>query len=223
MSYILDALKKSEQERQENQAPTVHSVYPGSRFSKEKSSTPWLISVLLVSIISGLMVSGFWWYSRSDQIVATTEIANNGETKNNISIKNENNSKAVVDLKPVNPVAPLSENSIPESGLQESPIAKNSLVTISSDVSGDQVEEDLLPLMQVVELPDDVRSSMPPMAYSFHVYSTDKTKCTIIINNRRYREGELIGSGWVLDTITETGIVVRKNRYRVAIQVVDNW
>ena len=221
MSYILDALKKSEHERQQNQAPTVHSIYAGVRPSGGQSQTSWLLIALLVLIISGLAVSGFWWYSTNQHSLAPASSSDAAITKAGAENKADSiapDTKTVLEKKIDTESKASVENKVAELKKVEN---SKGLVTVEPIV--DEGEQELLPVMQLAELPDTVRSSLPSMSYSFHVYSSDKNKCTIIINNRRYREGEVIGSGWLLDSITETGIVVRKQRYRAAIQVVDTW
>lgn len=58
MSYILDALKKSEQERQRNTTPDIHTVHavPGLR-GKRGAVWPYLLSTALIANV-GLML---WW------------------------------------------------------------------------------------------------------------------------------------------------------------------
>ena len=224
MSYILDALKKSEHERQQNQAPTVHSIYAGARPLAGQSQTPWLLIILLVLIVSGLAVSGFWWYSTNQKplaLASSSEPASlpvDAAKKPQPASMDHAEKKDSQDAVATGVLTASTGVEVESMAIDAGSVNKVAAVAVTIDE-----EQELLPVMQLVELPDDVRSSLPPMTYSFHVYSSDKNKCTIIINNRRYREGEVIGSGWSLDSITETGIVVRKQRYRAAIQVVDNW
>jgi general secretion pathway protein B len=75
----------------------------------------------------------------------------------------------------------------------------------------------------VGELPDDVRNNLPAMTFSFHVYSTNPQQRTIIINNRRMREGEEISAGVQLQEITEDGVILGYQQYRVHISVLSGW
>jgi general secretion pathway protein B len=246
MSYILDALKKSEQERQQHQAPTVHSIYAASRPFAKSASLSWIWVTVVVVLAAIACTTLLWWYSthqlpgfllehksENPQQQKSAMALRQSTAEKNIAGKNSAKSAEPVQAGPVNKdsqkvVAENSSTVVEAVDVEAAEsVQTNSAQPLVTKAALEPVptntETEILPVMRVEELPDTVRNSVPEMTYSFHVYSTDKNKCTIIINNKRYREGEMIAGGWMLDSITETGIIVRKERYRAAIQVVDNW
>jgi general secretion pathway protein B len=85
------------------------------------------------------------------------------------------------------------------------------------------VAVDTLPVQEVDELPEEVRNNLPAMTFSFHVFSSSPQQRTIIINNRRMREGEEVNPGLVLQQITEDGVILLFERHRVHISVLSGW
>jgi general secretion pathway protein B len=214
MSYILDALKKSEKERQQHQSPTVHSIHSASRISQDNARSSWQI-VLFFSLIVGFCGFGFWWQS-----------ANQRPSFNDVlSVVFPSKANTVqADLKQPDLIKPVSSpKATPPKATKKiaSTDPQTEYTTMNSAVNTNAGEP--LPIIPVLDLPDELHNSLPTMTYSFHIYSTDKNKRTIIINNHRYREGEMVGASWMLESITETGIVLRKDRDRTSIDVVDSW
>ncbi|MER2526493.1 MAG: general secretion pathway protein GspB [Candidatus Competibacter denitrificans] len=72
------------------------------------------------------------------------------------------------------------------------------------------------PLLEM--LPASARRGLPAKL-DIHVYSPDADKRFVVLNGRRYREGESIGEGAVLETVTPAGATVRQGnrRFRLAV------
>lgn len=64
MSYILDALRKAEQERQSQQTPDLHSVQ-GGRVAPKNSSAKWLWIGAVVAVVAAVNVAVWLWPSRA--------------------------------------------------------------------------------------------------------------------------------------------------------------
>jgi general secretion pathway protein B len=63
VSYILDALKKSEQERSRGTIPDIKAVHqPGTAESSRSSALPYVVLMVLLAIAAGL---GFWIYEKN--------------------------------------------------------------------------------------------------------------------------------------------------------------
>lgn len=56
-------------------------------------------------------------------------------------------------------------------------------------------------------LPDSVRATIPPLAISFHSYSTVANSSLVRINGKILREGDLLEPGLKVEKITPTGVV----------------
>lgn len=196
MSLILDALKKSEQERRRERGPDLQSIHqPAAAPSTEKSRAPWLVAALVVVVLNGAALA--WWWRAEPAATAAGEAVTSDEA-------------AVATTEPPTQVA---NTAAPPAAA--APAAPAPLPT--------QPPPQEPPLQELWELPEPVRRQLPAMTYSFHVYSGDPSRRTIIINNQRMREGSEIQPGLMLESITETGVVLALGGHRVHIPVLESW
>jgi general secretion pathway protein B len=68
-------------------------------------------------------------------------------------------------------------------------------------------------------LPAGARRGLPARSLDLHAYSPDADKRFIVVNGRRYREGEQLGEGPVLETVTATGAILRQGGQRFRLSV----
>ncbi|MCK7580590.1 MAG: general secretion pathway protein GspB [Chromatiales bacterium] len=68
-------------------------------------------------------------------------------------------------------------------------------------------------------LPAGARRGLPALSLDLHAYSPDADKRFIVVNGRRYREGEQLGEGPVLETVTATGAILRQGGQRFRLPV----
>lgn len=213
MSYILEALKKSEKERQRDEIPdfqTDHSSKPLRRKKQQPSS--WILSgtvVLLLLCAGGL----FWWQlgvgkklqsavadvpliSPVPPLVPESQLVENGSSQGQsggihsgtpiLAIKKVDSELSYLDATTV-----IDKKAIPVK--KEKPLTRDAEV--------------LPPLMD--ELPASVRAAIPDLSFAGHVYSDEPLKRLIIINNRIVREGDLVVDSLFLQKIDREGVVLR--------------
>lgn len=68
-------------------------------------------------------------------------------------------------------------------------------------------------------LSTSARRGLPALNLDVHVYSPDADKRFVVINGRRYREGEPLGEGPVLEAVTTNGAVLRQGSQRFQLSV----
>lgn len=191
MSYILDALKKSDQERQENTGPTLQTI---QRPSPTKSGTVRkTLLFICFFVLFSMMLIGAYFLVDEEKIAKILQ----------------RSSPAVDAEKIVETPEKSNARAIPEN------IAPNPLPAKASKPA----------VVELWELPDSVQKNIPAMTFSFHVYSENPSRRTIIINKRRVKEGETISEGLVLEEITQQGLILDWNNatHRFTINVVENW
>jgi hypothetical protein len=71
-------------------------------------------------------------------------------------------------------------------------------------------------------LPADPRSRFPGIAFSTHIYAEDTDLRAIVANGQRLQEGDRI-RGLEIVAITEDGVVLAFENYRVAVPIVTDW
>lgn len=206
MSLILDALKKSERERQRDKTPGLQSIHQLPPRPTVRSRRQWWL-VAGIIVLNGAVLA--YWRIQQPAVPAVVPAA----------------TPAADAAAPVSPVP-----------AQNPPTNSNTAATASNTTTSEftrmaptqmpaaqaQVENDLR-IEEVGELPDDVRNNLPAMTFSFHVYSANAQQRTIIINNRRMREGDEVSAGVQLQQITEDGVILLHAGHRIHISVLSGW
>jgi len=219
MSYILEALKKSDKERQQEEIPDLkadHSKLSSRR--KERKLPSWRRPGV---IVSGVICAGafLWWQLSANQQVPVAKSSEKTvpvvSYPENISPKTSQIPEKSVAVRP--PVTEQITKKDPESVVtseqvptippalaQRKPIA---VETTEVSLPARQKEVPLPPFME--ELPVEVRAGIPDLSFAGHVYSDAAPKRLIIINNRIVREGDLISNGLFLEQINPDGVVLK--------------
>ncbi|MDB6062859.1 MAG: hypothetical protein JWM78_2962 [Verrucomicrobiaceae bacterium] len=206
MSLILDALKKSERERQREKTPDLQSIHqPLPRREVRSRRHLWIIAAVVFVNAAVLM---YWRLQQPSLSVAANSIAAK-------SAEPAVTNAPLTEAKKIIPAVPgVTTNATPDEYTRIAPTQNAAAQT--SAVSDLRIEE-------VSELPEDVRNNLPAMTFSFHVYSTNPQQRTIIINNKRMREGDEVSSGLQLQTITDDGVILLYAAHRIHISVLSGW
>ena len=207
MSLILDAIKKSERERNDAAEPSVQSIHSGYRPPSQPASRPMRWGMLLVA--TTIIGFGLWWFWPALNV--------------NLDLQRPGTDReSPVTAAPAEPVTPLQEARGADQTVIYSPEPRNSAST-----SGLYSEDAELPprheIREFWELPADYQARVPEMDFSFHVYSREPHKRTIIINGRQVREGQMVASGLKLRMITETGVILYFEGRFFFVDVIEKW
>lgn len=190
MSYILDALKKSEGERSRQEKAQRQSLQnkPGQR-ERSISLFAWIATMLVVLLLLLL----WWFWPTLSNVIYQARIQTNNEV--------------VVD-KPESNATNMSGDSAtavpatPEQSAQRDSVASDALYDEDAPLPpGNQIKE-------LWQMPADFQAGVPALNFSFHVYSDTPENRTIIINDRRLKEGAMVTSKIRLRMITETGVIL---------------
>jgi len=213
MSYILDALRKAEQERTFGHTPTLDSIYapPPSR----QRFWPWLLAAVILSNVTVAAV--VWWFWRQDLSPAAVATTVSPEVA---PAPDEPVIEPAFEPDPVALSAPVS--------LPSQPITPDPPPEVFEDVPFAPVEIASAPLSTAPDpavpewnsLPVEFRQSMPFLNLDIHIYSDDPTKRFVLINSQRYHEGERLAEGPQLEMITVDGVVLshRGRRFMIGLQ-----
>ena len=68
-----------------------------------------------------------------------------------------------------------------------------------------------------VATPVDQREGLPPLRLSMHVYDADPAGRFVLIDGRRYRQGDAIGDGLVVEVIRPDGALVARGSLRFLV------
>jgi len=189
MSFILDALKKSEAERLRKDAPGIASIPENG---KKKSSSKWIWLVLVLVVVNLAVLGGLVFKGQSEPTVVdtpvTTIVDEAGETPAasipEIVIDTDRGQPESEPKSP-DPVTP-----VPSIAIQQTGTVNNGLETFND-----------LRAKGILMLPD--------MHLDIHVYSGQPADRFVFVNMSKYKENATLTEGPVVSEITPDGVVLR--------------
>lgn len=209
MSLILEALKKSEQQRQREKAPSLQSIHQPVPVAVKKSALPWWLFAAFI-VICNVAFFGYWFWREHNTPSPAVSVATSAEP---VSAVNNTTSTS----------AAAQTAEIPQPQPEFTPISPRGMINPSTINTSSGSIEGSQRIQEISELPDNVRNNLPAMTFSFHVYSDNPEQRTIIINDRRIREGEEISRGLRLQSITQDGVILLFEQHRIHIGVLSDW
>ncbi|MBI4843190.1 MAG: general secretion pathway protein GspB [Nitrospirae bacterium] len=242
MSIILDGLKKLEESRKRDAVPnllTVHSQIEVK--ARQKQLWPYIITAAL--LINALLIV-LWlrpWETKKETSVSLPEKHINNRViktepavtqykpfinypENNLPDKKTASKTYSADNPVINPeknIEPIKLDKNTESTKQEE--TSSTSPTLISNPENEDVPEQAPPadpsvVVELNELPSSVRSEIPEIAISGHIYSNNPSSRIVTINGQVFREGGKIIPGLVVDEITISGVILRYHDYRFRIR-----
>lgn len=212
MSFILDALRKSETERQKQAAPGLADAH----YRRGKTDRNVWIPILVIVLMANAVILAI--AMRDDSPEPDGELANTAAPP--VS------SKSVVDqaVRPLAREIP-SEIATPATVATERPSVaarKESadtqfdtrISTNTEQISPGNIQEGLPSLQQLV-----ASGQLPMLALhlDIHVYADSGSGRFVFINMKKYQEGDVLVDGPTVEEITQTGVILdyRGERFRL--------
>lgn len=193
MSFILDALRKSEKERQQGNAPSISDV---PAVIHDRKTPAWAVAVIAILSTSVFFLVWDWWHDRaSDPDVAATSSRE--------------------QIQPTPTVSPMLQSGAVRN-LAREPTADTATATRTqqpTETTPVQAEPEVDAPTMLVGPPTIMEAIadgliVPPLALELHVYSGTPTDRFVRINSASYREGEILRDGPRIETITEEGVIL---------------
>jgi general secretion pathway protein B len=199
MSFILDALKKSENERQREIGPSfadVKSAAPAARIPKL-----WIgIGVLLLVNIIVLVVL----LTRRDQ---ASVVARPVETSA-VIVPAATTPQAAPSTMPATVAAPLPAAAAPAAAAVDDQNSEASAPEPRLDQPPPAVFADQGPMPTMNEVVAQGRAALPELHLDMHVFGTDSSQRFVSINGQTLREGMQVQAGLRVEHITRDGVVL---------------
>jgi flagellar basal body-associated protein FliL len=206
MSYILDALKKSQAEQAAaGVALRMHQSTP------RKRANAWLILVLVLvlAVNAGLVAWIFLLQDAPDEIEAAAA---------------QSASTVAAEPAPAAPQTSSTPGAVPEPAPAPAPIAVDlSPPTPERESSGTVAASPAsaparLPRVNLQDLPRAEQALYNGFNYSTHIYTDDPSLCAIVVDGQRLQVGDAF-KGLTVTAITEQGVIFEENRRGVAREV----
>lgn len=188
MSFILDALRKSETERQQSAVPSISDVPAVVHHTRVPTWTVGIIATLSAGI---LLLGWAWWQNTNVGEAEVADVDPSGLQLQNQGVSRSATSGAVRNLarEPVAAAPPASAS--PATQFAPEP-------RISTMVIGPPT------MMELIVAGTD----LPELSLELHVYSATASERFVRINSASYREGEVLTAGPRVLSITTEGVIL---------------
>lgn len=204
MSFILDALRKSEHERQRSALPSLAQVPMATPVSQLPRWATLLIALLAAAV---LLLAGAWWQSSRTP---------SPETPTRAVVERPLAVPAPTVAPPTAPRAAASPTGNGPSGdsrpLAEAamPVANEPLAAASRVAApvAERVPAEPAPTLPSAASLLGAGVALPPLHLELHAYAEQPSARFVFINGRRYVEGERLADGLDLVAIEPQGAVL---------------
>ncbi len=235
MSYILDALRKSQQARHPGAAPVRGAVH---NVSLNLPVSGWWLALGIV-LLAGMVVAGLiFWRSTVGNLPDPPSVTAPAEPVALVPAPVPVPTPPAVVEKSAPPQEAPVKKTIPVSDLAEqakvpvviTPVAKARPIRPEKKSAAKSAAAaaktamlapavplvtDNTPLLQ--QMPREFQRSLPPLSVTIHVYSHEASQRILFINNREYRKGGEIEGGVRVEDIVPDGAILsyRGERFKL--------
>ncbi len=239
MSYILDALKKSDLQRKQGDVPTLQTVHLPVQLQEKTPRVLYgviALLLLLLMFVLGYLFSQQFFQSQNDSTIVALpatadkkdetveqlgnvhpDKADSGKA-DSIKTDGEVNRAAVLQRRSSASEASLSaETALPQYSRE------NSAAVAASSSGNLKTEPDLMDVPYLHELPDYQQQSIPAMEFAGHVYSSDASSRSVIINGQFMEVGDNLIPGLSIESITINGVVFVYQDSLFRVDILQDW
>lgn len=221
MSFILDALRKSEHERRRNETPGIASA----RAAPPTRSRSLMQAAVVALLAVNLAVIAFLWQrdepAQDASMARATDVESNTNPPQRVvrALANEvtpgESEKSSPDPAPaipessnsqIRPVGqPVNLENTASRSVGEQPEQSPQTTPEASEAAS--IDDIGMPTLQEVVL--DQGLQLPPMHLDIHVYSLSAADRFVFINMQKYKEGDTLSEGPSVREIVEQGVVLQ--------------
>lgn len=229
MSFILDALRKSDAERQRAATPGLTDVRYATRSSRRSIWLPVLVVVLGANVV----FMGVQWFGRGGKGPATPpELAESRPSASGPPVTAPSAAMAPAPATDIRPLAreaefgePLLEPSV-DSEFEAAPAGQEAAAPVPATPAPEQAPAtpprpsrilagDDLPTAE--QLIGSGALNIPILNLDLHVYSAKAADRFVVINTRKYTEGGHLTEGPTVESITRDGVILASQGRRFTL------
>jgi general secretion pathway protein B len=222
LSFILEALRKSEHERQRQAGPAVAEmpvVRPPSRTPVALIAIGLLLAINLAVLLYFLLRNDAPDVVREEPVAVRPAPAAEDAGRPAPVVRAVQPPPApVVDAPPSREVRPLADVAAPEPlsvPMRDAPEAPDPMLLPPAPAQQVTYAEPPPPAPgssgppRLDTLPAQATAGLPALNLDLHIYASDPTQRAAFINGRRYREGDSLPEGVEVRAITPEGVVLQ--------------
>ena len=212
MSYILEALKKADQTRSVGEIPGLESAHWGERRSRSARKYKWLWVVVALLVVNGLLLAVLLDRDATDEAGVAVNGADNSNARPEALVvkpvpRLETREPGVQQIAPrpkvARPVqAPVASQMRP--GIPRPTPVVPAARPVPSAPQPVQTAPSGMPTWNDLSL--EFRSSLTLPRIDVHVYAENPARRFILVDLEKYREGDTLASGAVVEKILPEGV-----------------
>lgn len=220
MSYILDALKKSEEQRNNSpiSIPTANAKQLPVRQAKH-----YFLPLITIVVLLFFIVIGFYLNQADKPEEAQLQLAT-VESSGGMSSSNIQSPKPAFNDEPFHDAYAnlnITENSPAAAGSDEN--FDDSSDNDQGDIKTETTSESYEDIANLSESDAFIQNQIPNLNYSSHWYGADSKSSTIIINNQSLKEGAWINTNIQVEKILSEETVFKLGNSRFKLRSLQNW
>lgn len=228
MSFILDALRKSEAERQDGRPPGLADMRRAAPRSRVALWAPLALAVLLANLLLLWLI----WRGQAST-PATVTVPPAAAPAATLTAPPPPAPTAAAPAAAVAPpveaagppreVRPLARETLPRTpgapaAATVDPAPAAAMPAPAPPAAADRISPaEELGLPRLEDLVGSGRLNLPPLALELHVWSERPASRFVFINSTRYREGERLAEGPLVEQITTGGVVLSQGGERFVL------
>ena len=224
MSYILEALKKSQAERQLGELPSIHApqvqLHGGAAASGARRGPVWLaLAGILVAVAAALL---WWqpWQAPAPLPVPAAALAAAAPPPASAPVPAPLPVAAPVAAAPAMPVPLPEPKPVPKAQAQrEAPpapaVAAAPVMPLPAVAAPAPAADESVPGMR--DLPEPIQRQIPPIALGGYIYSKNPADRLLLIDKVLRHEGEEVAPGLVLEKLQPKGAIFSFKGYRYRV------
>jgi general secretion pathway protein B len=207
VSYILDALRKSELRRRLGADPVYHAG--GPQISRVGT---WMA---VAAIVGGIVLVGsggvVWWQraaSVGDAVSAPTAVTTEAAAAATADTRAPDTDAESASATPLPAADTAGGRKVSKARPLAAPGATdNTPVAGDLSVAAQTIDAEDVPFLR--NMPAEFQQELPPLVVNIHVYTPDESQRILYINNRQYRRGDEVDGGILVEEIVPDGVVLR--------------
>ena len=205
MSFILEALKKSENKRRKEVAREPRSIHEPTP-SKPAAKRTWIVFLLAILAFNMVLLGWFLgpWREAVKVPVVETPVAADKESSAAGSPGRVEAPTGKVELGTGSPV--------PTTGITPQQPAETAPKVAFPVPRNDKR------IYSIAQLPPEIQRRIPEIRMALHAYNRNDSSASMVqLNERIMREGDRLNDDFLLEQINSDGVVLRYDGYRFLV------
>lgn len=219
MSYILDALKKAESERQSGSIPNVHAQ-PTAPEPSESGRSAWVRPASWAALTAAVMaLGGLAWVRTGMGVSAVVPMRAAPAALPSVQASTVSAVPAQPPLEEaaasaaVEPTVAAALNIMPKSA----PAAVRVVSPEPLPVGGPAAPKPMNRVLTLRELPEQIQKAIPEITIGAYIYSDIPAERVLLVNRESYREGDEVAPGLTLEKVLPGEAVFSYMGYRYRV------